>query len=102
MRKLVLITALLLASASAHAGQSRDLILAANDTPAATDTAAPAAPVPATTAAPAATSDAPKPQADAAPAKPAAAKPVKRASAHGYQSDEAKARSIAARYGVYW
>ena len=50
MRKLVLITALLLASASAHAGQSRDLILAANDTPAATDTAALAAPAPATTA----------------------------------------------------
>ena len=98
MRKLVLITALLLASASAHAGQSRDLILAANDTPAATDTAAPLPrPLP-----PAATTDAPKPQADAAPAKPAAAKPAKRASGHGYQSDEAKARSIAARYGVYW
>ncbi len=97
MRKLVLITALLLASASAHAGQSRDLILAANDTPAATDTAAPLPP-----AAPAATTDAPKPQADAAPAKPAPAKPVKRASGHGHQSDEAKARSIAARYGVYW
>jgi hypothetical protein len=99
MRKLVLITALLLASASAHAGQSRDLILAANDTPAATDTAAPA-PLP--PAAPAATTDAPKPQADVAPAKPAPAKPAKRASGHGYQGDEAKARSIAARYGVYW
>jgi hypothetical protein len=100
MRKLVLITALLLASASAHAGQSRDLILAANDTPAATDTAAPAA-GPSPPAAPAASTDAPKPQADAAPAKPAA-KPAKRASGHSYQSDEAKARSIAARYGVYW
>jgi len=98
MRKLILITALLLASASAHAGQSRDLILAANDTPAATDTAAPLAP-----AAPApAANTAPKPQAEAAPAKPAAAKPAKRASGHSYQSDEAKARSIAARYGVYW
>ena len=100
MRKLVLITALLLASASAHAGESRGLVLAANDTPAATDTAAPlrrSAP-----AAPAATTDAPKPQADAAPAKPAAAKPAKRASGRSYQSDEAKARSIAARYGIYW
>ncbi len=95
MRKLVLITALLLASASAHAGPSRSLILAANDTPAATDTAAPAP------AAPAATSDAPKPQADAAPAKPAAAKPAKRSAGH-HESDEAKARRIAARYGVYW
>ncbi len=107
MRKLILITALLLASASAHAGQSRDLILAANDTPAATDTAAPAAAplppaAPAPAPAPAATTEAPKPQAEAAPAKPAAAKPVKRASGHSYQSDEAKARSIAARYGVYW
>ena len=105
MRKLILITALLLASASAHAGQSRDLILAANDTPAATDTAAPAAaPLPpaAPAPAPAATTEAPKPQAEAAPAKPAAAKPAKRASGHSYQSDEAKARSIAARYGVYW
>jgi hypothetical protein len=100
MRKLVLITALLLASASAHAGQSRDLILADNDTPAATDTAAPAA-APAAPAAPAATSDAPKPQADAAPAKPAAAKPAKH-SAGRHESDEAKARRIAARYGVYW
>jgi hypothetical protein len=96
VRKLVLITALLLASASAHAGPNRGLMLAANDTPAATDTAAPLPP-----AAPAAT-DAPKPQADAAPAKPAASKPAKRASGRGYQSDEAKARSIAARYGVYW
>jgi hypothetical protein len=93
MRKLVLITALLLASASAHAGESRGLVLAANDTPAATDTAAP------TPAAPAATTDAPKPQADAAPARPASAKPAKRAHR---ESDEAKARRIAARYGVYW
>jgi predicted component of type VI protein secretion system len=102
MRKLVLITALLLASASAHAGDSRGLVLAANDTPAATDTAAPAA-APLPPAAPAAaTTDAPKPQADAVPAKPAAAKPAKRASGGRHESDEAKARSIAARYGVYW
>ncbi len=101
MRKLVLITALLLASASAHAGESRSLVLAANDTPAATDTAAPAAtPAPAP-AAPAATPDTPKPQADAAPAKPVT-KPAKHTSGRHYQGDEAKARSIAARYGVYW
>ena len=85
MRKLVLITALLLASASAHAGESRGLVLSANDTPAATDTAAPAA--------------APLPP--AAPAKPATAKPAKR-SAGRHEGDEAKARRIAARYGVYW
>jgi hypothetical protein len=98
MRKLVLITALLLASASAHAGESRGLVLAANDTPAATDTAAPA-PLP--PAAPAASTDAPKPQANAEPEKPAAAKPAKRTQAR-HESDEAKARRIAARYGVYW
>jgi hypothetical protein len=98
MRKLVLITALFLASASAHAGESRGLVLAANDTPAATDTAAPAAtPAP---AAPAATADAPKPEAAAEPAKPATSKPAKRRVRH--ESDEAKARRIAARYGVYW
>jgi hypothetical protein len=96
MRKLVLITALLLASASAHAGESRGLVLAANDTPAAIDTAAPVV-----APAPAATPDAPKPQADAAPAKPAVAKPAKR-SAGRHESDEAKARRIAARYGVFW
>ena len=52
-------------------------------------------------AAPAATADAPQPQADAAPAKPAPAKSTKRASGR-HESDEAKARRIAARYGVYW
>jgi hypothetical protein len=98
MRKLVLITALLLASASAHAGPSRSLVLAAADTPAATDTAAPA-PLP--PAAPAAT-DAPKPAAAAEPAKPAATKPARRTAARRLESDEAKARRIAARYGVYW
>ena len=53
MRKLMLISALLVASASAQAGQSRGLMLAANDTPAVTETTA--APEP------------PKPQAAAAP-----------------------------------
>jgi len=92
MRKLVLITALLLASASAHAGSDRGLLLAAADTPAVTDTA-PAAPLP-----PGVTADAPKPAA-AEPAKPETAKPAKRVR---HESDEAKARRIAARYGVYW
>ena len=39
MRKLILISALLLASASAQAGGSRGLVLAANDTPAIAETA---------------------------------------------------------------
>jgi hypothetical protein len=96
MRKLALITALLLASAAAQASESRGLMLAANDTPAANAAAAQA---PAT---PSVTTDAPKPQADAGPAKPAVAKPARHTSARRHESDEAKARRIAARYGVYW
>ena len=41
MRKLILISALLLASASAQAGEARGLVLATNDTPAVTETAKP-------------------------------------------------------------
>jgi len=90
MRKLILISALLLASASAQAGQSRSLVLAANDTPAVTE---PAAPEP------------PKPQTAATPdtAQPQASKPAKKkASVQRHESDEAKARRIAARYGISW
>jgi hypothetical protein len=90
MRKLILISALLLASASAQAGGSRGLVLAANDTPAATETAA--APEPA------------KPETAAAPetAQPQASKPAKKLHARRYEGDEAKARRIAARYGISW
>lgn len=89
MRKLILISALLLASASAQAGQSRGLVLAANDTPAVTE---PAAPEP------------PKPQTAATPdtAQPQASKPAKKAHVQRHESDEAKARRIAARYGISW
>jgi hypothetical protein len=92
MRKFILISALLLASASAQAGQSRGLVMAANDTPATTETAAPAAPEPA------------KPQTAAAPeaAQPQAATPAKKVQAKRHESDEAKARRIAARYGISW
>lgn len=104
MRKLILISAFaaasilasISASVSAQAGD-RSLILAANDTPAATSTATPAA-----TAAPAAEA---KPEAAATDtAKPEgkkhASKPQKHARRH--EGDEAKARRIAAKYGVYW
>jgi hypothetical protein len=90
MRKLILISALLLASASAQAGESRGLVLAANDTPAApTELAKP---------------DAPKPETTAAPetAQPQASKPAKKVQAKRHESDEAKARRIAARYGISW
>jgi len=116
MRKLILISVFVLASISAQAGD-RGLILAANDTPAAATTTAPAATsVPAEAKPAAAKSAAAKPAA----AKPAAAKPAETAAAepettkkqasrprkiharHAYEGDEAKARRIAARYGVYW
>ncbi|WP_426440525.1 hypothetical protein [Bradyrhizobium genosp. P] len=128
MRKLFLISAFVLASATAHAGQSRSLVLAANDTPApvqAVGTARPADPEPQAQAQPAPVQAQPAPvqpaeaqpqvqpaQAQAAPVEPQAApvetpkhqasKPVKKAHVRHYEGDEAKARRIAARYGVYW
>ena len=106
MRKLILITALLLASASAQAADpARGLILASNDEPQASEkidtvkpaeTAKPADTVKPETTAPEVKAEAPKPDT----AKPQAAKPVKHV--RRYEGDEAKARRIAARYGVYW
>ncbi len=109
MRKLILISAFALASVSAQAGD-RSLILAANDTPAATTTspattAAPAEATPSSEATPpaeakpeAAAADAAKPEAT----KKQASKPQRTHVRHTYEGDEAKARRIAARYGVYW
>jgi hypothetical protein len=107
MRKLFLISAFALASisasVSAQAGD-RSLILAANDTPAAATTIAPAATAPAATTAPAeakpeaATPDAAQPEAT----RKVASKPQRTHVRHTYEGDEAKARRIAARYGVYW
>jgi len=94
MRKLILISAFVLASVSgsisAQAGDSRNLILAANDAPAATTTAAPAA----TTATETTT-------ADTATSKKQASKSQKKPQARR-ETDEQKARRIASKYGVYW
>ena len=110
MRKLILISAFLVAaSVLAHAGDSRGLVLAANEVPAATAQPAVAQPVaaqpvaaqpveaqPEATAQPAAQPEAaPEPQRQAA-------KPAKKKHVHTWRDDEAKARRIAARYGVYW
>ncbi|MBR0793883.1 hypothetical protein JQ615_00615 [Bradyrhizobium jicamae] len=113
MRKLFLISAFVLASAAAQAGQSRGLVLAANDTPApaqAAETTKPADPAPASEAQ--TTQGQVQGDVQALPAQPQAApaetpkrytaKPVKKARARYYESDEAKARRIAARYGIYW
>ena len=94
MRKLILMSVLLLASASAHAEQIQSLDVAANDTPAATTTTTPQ-PLP-----PAAQTDTPKPEASEPVARPRMSKP--RITARGRDSTEAKARRIAAKYGVYW
>jgi hypothetical protein len=111
MRKLILISAFVLASVSAQAGGIREQILAVNDTPA---TAAPAvvaaAPAPAPAPAPAATAQAAPTQASqpSAASRPQASrlhKPQPQIQAPALtrrQSDELKARRIAARYGVYW
>jgi hypothetical protein len=118
MRKLILISALLLASASAQAGQGqgRGLVLAA-DTPAVTTADALPQPLPPVAKSEAKTdakteakadantdarTDAPRQQASepSAPA-PRVAKPRSH-QARRYDSDEAKARRIAAKYGISW
>jgi hypothetical protein len=98
MRKLILASVLLLATASAHAGELRDLALAASDTPAATEPSRPLPPV----------SAAEKPKQEASePARPLASKQSQRAQAERYEAkrfsgNEAKARRIAAKYGISW
>jgi|SRR4051812_35498997 hypothetical protein len=106
MRKLILISVFVLASISAQAGD-RGLILAANDTPAAATTTAPAATSVPAEAKPAAAKSAAAKPAETAAAEPEttkkqASRPRKIHARHAYEGDEAKARRIAARYGVYW
>jgi len=97
MRKLILISAFVLASVSgsisAQAGDSRNLILATNDTPAAAATTASAE---TTAPAQAAPTDTAKPE-----GKKQASKSRSKSHAR-HEGDEAKARRIAAKYGVYW
>ena len=96
MRKLILISALCLASASAQAEPRRGLVLAAADTPAATSTDSIPQPLP-----PVAKNDTDKPQASMpAAAQPRGSKP--QAQSRRYEGEEAKARRIAARYGISW
>ena len=92
MRKLILISALVLASVSAQAGESRGLVLAANDE---VKVAEAATPQQATTSA---SADAAKPQAS----NTQSAKSSKKTERRRHETDEQKARRIAAKYGVYW
>ena len=104
MRKLILISAFLLVSVSAQAGESRNL--AANDEPAAATTTQPAEVQPEATKADVkaeANPEASKPEASKPEtSKTHASRPAKKVRVRGYEGDEAKARRIAARYGVYW
>ncbi len=140
MRKLILITVLMLASASAFAGETRSLTLASNDVlatsqptvdrasvskvavrlaqaagPATTQSdAAPTLPQTTTTTTTQAPAPAPVETATAATttqpattttttAETQPAKPAKTATkTTRHESDEQKARRIAARYGVHW
>jgi len=93
MRKLILLSAVavLLVSASAQASDGQ---LLAADTPAAASTDSMPQPLP-----PVAKKDDAKPQAsDTARPLP----PKSRTQARDYSSDEAKARRIAAKYGISW
>ena len=99
MRKLILISALLLASVSAQAGESRSLTLAANDEPKAIETVKPAEPAKVDeTKTETVKSDTAKTDTS----KAQVSKPAKQTHARRWEGDEAKARRIAARYGVYW
>jgi hypothetical protein len=101
MRKLILISAFVLASVSAHAGESRNMTLAANDETKAVETAKPevtAAPQTNVDAKTDAKTDAAKPEGS----KHYASRQARKSHVRGYEADEAKARRIAARYGVYW
>jgi hypothetical protein len=113
MRKLILISALVLVSATAQAGQSRGVIVASNDEriesvqpEAAKADVKPEASQPATDAAkpeaPKTATEAPKPVTEVSKPVRKAAKPASSLHAYDYASQEARARSIAARYGISW
>ena len=97
MRKLVLIAAFALASVSAQAAERIDRVPAEIDAPAAAATPAAAPPVVASpAAAPPATA---KPQASR---KQASRKQPSRSGMTLRETDEQKARQIAAQYGISW
>jgi uncharacterized membrane protein YqiK len=98
MRHLILIAATLLVAVSAHAEETRGLIkIASTDTAQQTQPATAARPA---VAAETGKSEAPKVETveETAPA----AKPIKAQTVRKRETDEQKARRIAARYGIYW
>jgi hypothetical protein len=108
MHKFIQIFVLVLVSATAQAGQTRGLILASNDTPNSAERIESLKPddekVDAKPEASKEVTKTSKPATETSKPKKAASKPVRNASrpARNYESDEARARSIAAKYGVSW
>jgi hypothetical protein len=100
MRKLSLISALLLASVSAHAGESRGLVLASGDASFKSDIAAPLPPIKKSEQ----TKEEVKQESKQYAAVPARlpSKSAHHVQAGRYAAHEAKARRIAAKYGIYW
>jgi len=100
MRKIVLVATVTMAVACHVAyAQDQPTIQLAQATTTAPADPAPAAPAAAPTAQPAPAAQAAPDAAPTAKAKPAKKRVAKRRS---WQSDEAKARGIAAKYGVTW
>ena len=108
MRKFILVSILVLASAAAQAGQPRGLVVAANDEQIqSVQSDQPKADVQPEAYKPVA--DTSKPVAEVSRPAKEGAKPVRKAATpvhksreRGYANEEAEARSIAARYGVSW
>jgi hypothetical protein len=99
MRKFILISALLLASASAQASETRGLTLASAEQPNSVEKVEPVKPEAAKVdVKPEATPEASTPVTSASEAS----KPAKQSHVARPESDEAKARRIAARYGISW
>lgn len=109
MRKLFMISVFVLASAAAQAGQSRGLVLAANDEQIQSVQQPEQAKADVQPEASKPVTDTSKPATEASRPAREVAKPVRKASrpshkfhSPNYASEEAEARSIAARYGVSW
>ena len=113
MRKFILISALLLASASAQASEPRGLTLASNEEPTSVEKIESVKPevAKADVKLEASKPEASKPEVSKPEtskpesAKPRASRPAQKVHARTYQGhggDEARARTIAARYGISW
>jgi hypothetical protein len=108
MRKFILISALLLASASAQASEPRGLTLASNEEPPSVEKIESVKPevAKADVKLEASKPEVSKPETSKPEtSKPRASRPAQKVHARTYQGhggDEARARTIAARYGISW